>query len=321
MMKRLRAAFVATAIGALTLSVVACKKPGAGDPCREIGRTTCIDAAHALACRGFSWHADRCLGPRACSEHDGTTECDQTVAEENDTCGEHAQLVCTPDKKAMLRCDGAKFHEVATCRGANGCDAGHGRTTCDVRSAREGDPCVTSDEPAHACTETNDVELACIDGVFMRWSECHGEKGCRASFHDVTCDQSVAAEGAPCHSWIDTCSLDRKSMLHCSDSRNGHWTAKAACGGPHGCAPRPNTEHVDCDQTIANVGAPCNLTSGLKACTPDHKSMLACGVAEDAAGTRDRHRHDTCAIGPRSMVVESKCPHKCEVTESYYECI
>jgi hypothetical protein len=328
-MRLLRSAAIGAALVALGVSTVACKKPGAGDPCREIGRATCVDAAHALSCRGYSWHLDRCLGAHACSEHDGTTTCDQTIAEENDTCGERGKLTCTADHKAMLRCDGAKFHEASTCRGANGCDAEHGRATCDTRIAREGDSCIVAEDPRqhHACNETESTELACVEGVFVRWNECRGEKKCHATLDGVViCDESLANAGDPCHTWGQTCSADRRFALQCSDMMNGHWTERAGCEGPRGCRPGEQPGYVSCDQSMSHVGAPCNLTGGSRACTRDGKTMLYCGALDESAavetssGKRSTHRRDTCAIGPRGMLAERTCPHKCEVTDTYWEC-
>jgi hypothetical protein len=220
----------------------------------------------------------------------------------------------------MLRCDGAKFHEASSCRGANRCDAEHGRATCDTRTAREGDHCVASDDPAHACTADLNTELACVDGVFVRWKECRGEKKCRSSFAGVACDDSVALEGDPCHAAGTTCSVDRKSALQCTDMLNGHWRTLAACGGLRGCRPGAQEAYVDCDQSMANLGAPCNLTGGARACTPDGKTMLYCGAVDPAVTARANVRHDTCAMGPRAMIAERSCPHKCEVTDTYWQC-
>jgi hypothetical protein len=317
-MRVVRGAAIAAALLVLGLSTVACKKPGAGDPCRDIGRTTCVDSTHALSCRGYSWHLDRCLGPHACSEQEGA--CDQSVAEKDDTCGERGKLTCTADHQTMLRCDGAKFHEASSCRGANGCDAEHGRATCDTRIAREGDACIASDEqPAHACTADSNTELACVDGVFIRWKECRGENKCRSSFKGVTCDDSVALEGDPCHAGGTTCAVGRRAALQCSDALNGHWRKQASCLGPGGCRPGQYEGYVSCDQTVSTLGAPCNLSSGSRSCTEDGKTMLYCGAVEPIP-SRTNQRHDTCAMHPRAMIAERSCPHKCEVTDSYYEC-
>jgi hypothetical protein len=66
-------------------------------------------------------------------------------------------------------------------------------------------------------------------------------------------------------------------------------TAASSCRGPGGCHVDLATSKVDCDDTIAEVGDPCDEPRRIT-CAADHKAELVCTGAKDSrasAGARD----------------------------------
>lgn len=111
--------------------------------------------------------------------------------------------------------------------------------------------------------------LVCLD---KKWEPlaCRGAKGCAADGDRTLCDEDVAREGDACNRSGETCSEDKKSMLHCEKN---HWKLVESCGGPKACAVVDKS--VQCDSTSAKEGDPCARES-THACAGDKRSHLAC---------------------------------------------
>ena len=74
----------------LTVLAASCKqRPKPGDVCAatDMGHGLCLDPAHALACRAFTWRLDACGGPIGCTPQGAEARCDQRTAAEGDSCG------------------------------------------------------------------------------------------------------------------------------------------------------------------------------------------------------------------------------------------
>jgi hypothetical protein len=190
------------------------RAPMAGDPCAGPARVRggyCLDAEHVLTCRAFTWHVDACRGPRGCA----ALQCDQSVAEEGDTCGNNGALACSPGRRELLRCTGSTMAIAQTCRGDRGCyrETPDSDPLCDVGPAEVGDACEV--EGARCGVDGKSV-IGCgpTSRHYALQKSCKGPKGCfqfsafataeqqrekdHCSIGAVACDVSVGDVGEPC---------------------------------------------------------------------------------------------------------------------------
>jgi hypothetical protein len=178
-----------------------------------------------------------------------------------------------PEAEAGAAHTAAAWTEVA-CRGTGGCARHGGADDCDDTVATEGDPCPRGPPVDYACGADAALALACDGGHFALWRACRGPEACRVvDGKDIHCDTSLGQEGDPCgRSGTYACSADRKTMLVC----NGRALAAAsACSGPAGCQVQRDSHKVDCDDSVAVEGDPCDEARRIT-CSTDHKSELVC---------------------------------------------
>lgn len=126
----------------------------------------------------------------------------------------------------------------------------------------------------YACSADGSRALACAAGHFALWRACRGPEACRViDGKDVQCDTSLGQEGDPCgKAGTYACSQDRKTMLVCNGST---LAAASSCSGPGGCQIQRAGHRVDCDDSVAAEGEPCDQTRRIT-CSADHKSELVC---------------------------------------------
>lgn len=216
----------------LVIFLTACKsRPKAGDLCAgpDMGHGACIDPAHALSCRAFTWRLDACRGPAACTPQGEAVHCDQRVADEGDSCGDDARA-CSADGTKLLQCDGARMTAVRSCRGPRGCHHDEGEPACDQGAAEIGDPC---DADGSHCASDGHAILRCAPSHhYVLERACPGARGCFRGEKDLVCDVSLGDVGATCTgeggAW---CSRDGKQENTChAGSLVKEQTCRTRCG-------------------------------------------------------------------------------------------
>jgi hypothetical protein len=224
--------------------------------------------------------------------------------------GRDRAVVCDPDANGSTNrtnggANGGVWADVP-CRGPRGCGrlSNSGNTAsadeCDDTVASENDACPRNPALDYACTADHSKALVCKEARFALWRNCRGPAGCEiVDGRNVHCDTSAGEAGDPCEKQgTYACSVDAKAMLVCSGSA---LTPASSCGGPGACSINRDTHKVDCDDTMADVGDPCDEPRRIT-CAPDHKAELVCVSAQDGgapgkyAKRRDCKRTD-CRIG------------------------
>jgi hypothetical protein len=197
------------------------------------------------------------------------------------------QLVCAGNDRAVV-CDSSAWVEVP-CRGQRGC-ARHGDADeCDDTIAQGGDRCPRNPPLDYACSADHATALVCDGGRFTLWRDCRGPDKCQiVDGRNLHCDTTLGAPGDPCaQQGTYSCSVDRTAMLSC----DGNVLALASsCRGPDGCRIQRDARKVDCDDSVALEGDPCDQPKRI-ACAVDHKSELVC-AASKYAKKRDCRRSD-----------------------------
>jgi hypothetical protein len=89
-----------------------------GAACSKEGEHACgSDAKSTVRCSGGTWQDDqRCRGPRGCVERGDQVQCDDTLAEVGDRCGDDGDRACSTDRKARLECKGHKMAFDKQCK-------------------------------------------------------------------------------------------------------------------------------------------------------------------------------------------------------------
>ncbi len=187
-------------------------------------------------------------------------------------CKVQNQLACGGDDRAMV-CESGTWVEVP-CRGPHGC-ARHGDSDeCDDTVATSGDPCPRAPPLDYACTADRSAALACKEGRFALWRACRGPDRCEiVDGRNLRCDTTLGESGDPCEKQgTYSCAVDRKARLEC----NGTALAPvSSCRGPEGCRIQHDALRVDCDDSLAVEGDPCDQAKRI-ACAVDRKSELVC---------------------------------------------
>ncbi len=175
------------------------------------------------------------------------------------------------------------------CAGKGGCARREGVDDCDDTVGAEADPCPRGPPVDYACTADGARALACDDGRFGLWRACRGPDGCRVvDGKNIGCDTTLGQPGDPCgQTGTYACSVDRKTMLACDGAA---LVAASSCSGPAGCQIQRETHHVDCDDSVAVEGDPCDQAKRIT-CSADHKSELVC-TGGRYAKKRDCRRTD-----------------------------
>lgn len=207
------------------------------------------------------------------------------------SCKIETKEVCTDEKKALV-CHDAKWEEIA-CKGEKGCQRNGNDSTCDQSVAGDGDRCNLVGD--FVCTQDKQAMLECKGNKWTLVQGCLGERACVIEAKKVTCDNSIANAGDGCREEDDyACSPDKKSALVC---KQGKFTVASKCSGKGGCkvgGDKASGFKVECDDSIANVGDPCEKDSHY-ACAPDEKQIVKCVnkkfVADDKCKGREK-----CAV-------------------------
>jgi hypothetical protein len=203
------------------------------------------------------------------------------------------QVACAGLDRAFV-CEGAAPGGAAvwtevSCKGARGCARRGGADDCDDTVASEGDPCPGSPPLDYACTADGARALACTKGRFGLWRACRGPEGCRVTDgQNIQCDTTLGEPGDPCtQNGAYACSADRKTMLTCNGTA---LAAASSCSGPEGCQIERESHRVDCDDSAAAEGDPCDQARRIT-CSADHKVELVCAEGHYAR-KRDCRRAD-----------------------------
>lgn len=147
------------------------------------------DGTRALACTDGSYRLWRaCRGADGCRIVDGRNiQCDTSLGEPGDPCGQRGTYACSADRTTLLTCDGGALQPASSCRGPDACHIqreGH-RVDCDDAVATVGDPC---DQPARiACSTDHMTELVCTAGKYEKKRVCR-RTACRLEGSELYCD-------------------------------------------------------------------------------------------------------------------------------------
>jgi hypothetical protein len=203
------------------------------------------------------------------------------------------QLVCGGADRALV-CEpapsgGSTVWLEIPCKGAKGCARRTDGDECDDTVAGDGDPCPRSPPLDYACTSDHARALFCKDGRYALWRACRGPEGCQVEGgRNVRCDTTLGERGDPCaQPGTYACSSDSKAMLLCDGSS---LTAASSCRGPDGCHIQRDTRNVECDDSLAQEGDPCDQPKRI-ACAADRKAELVC-LEGRYAKKRDCRRTD-----------------------------
>jgi hypothetical protein len=205
-----------------TASSIGCK-PSPGGECKVEAKEVCLDEKRALACHAGKWEEMSCRGPTGCSKVGSEDICDQSVAEDKETCNLADDYICTGDNKGMLQCTNNKWTFVQTCLGDRGCVMADKKVTCDNSIANVDDACREEDD--YACTPDKQAALVCRGGKFVPAAPCKGPKACRItgskdSGFKVECDDSLASAGDACEKEEHfSCTADERAILKCKNKR------------------------------------------------------------------------------------------------------
>ncbi|HEY4015084.1 MAG TPA: hypothetical protein VGM06_17190 [Polyangiaceae bacterium] len=182
------------------------------------------------------------------------------------------QLLCTGGDRAVV-CESSAWFEVP-CRGPHGCARRGDSDECDDTVAVTGDACPRTPPLDYACTNERSAALVCRDGRFALWRDCRGPERCEiVDGRNLRCDTTLGELGDPCEKQgTYACAVDRKTMLACDGSK---LVAASSCRGPDGCRVQRDARKVDCDDSLAVEGDPCDQPKRI-ACAVDRKSELMC---------------------------------------------
>jgi hypothetical protein len=201
-------------------------------------------------------------------------------------------LVCEPARAEGGTPTGATAWAEVPCRGARGCAHRAETDECDDTVAVEGDACPLDPPLDYACTADKGKALVCKDGRYSLWRACRGPEGCVVEGgRNIKCDTTLGEPGDPCaQQGTYACSSDRTAMLLCDGSVLG---AASSCRGPRKCLVDRESHKVDCDDSLAQEGDPCDQPKRI-ACAVDRKAELVC--AEGKYGRKRECRRTDCRL-------------------------
>ncbi|HXN33637.1 MAG TPA: hypothetical protein VN894_17330 [Polyangiaceae bacterium] len=195
--------------------------------------------------------------------------------------------MCTGTDRAVI-CNSDTWVEVP-CRGQRGCARRGDSDDCDDTIAADGDSCPRNPPLDYACTADRSEALICKEGRFALWRSCRGPDRCEmVDGRTLHCDTTLGAPGDPCaQRGTYSCSVDQKAMLVCDGST---LVPASSCRGSEGCHIQRGARKVDCDDSVALEGDPCDQSKRI-ACSIDRKSELVCSAGKYAK-KRDCRRSD-----------------------------
>jgi hypothetical protein len=187
-------------------------------------------------------------------------------------CRVENQLVCIGDDRAVA-CNSGTWVELP-CRGVHGCGRRGESDDCDDTIALDGDACPRNPPIDYACTADRGEALLCKEGRFGLWRACRGPDKCEVvDGRNLRCDTRAGEPGDPCgQRGTYSCTPDHSAMLLCDGTALAF---ASSCRGPKGCATAPGEGQVECDDSVAIEGDPCDRPKRI-ACSVDRKSELVC---------------------------------------------
>jgi hypothetical protein len=188
------------------------------------------------------------------------------------TCTKEWATECL-DKNNAVMCVSSKWEAIA-CRSVTGCmDMGSdGNDSCSNDTQNVGEPC--KEEGNYGCSTDQKAILKCDSKHWTKVDDCNGQHGCVSNAQGASCDKGTQTVGASCtadNEGNGSCTPDARALLVC---KSGKMVVGATCKGMHGC--RQMGSKLDCNQTIADVGDPCEGYEGKYACSTDKKTRLSC---------------------------------------------
>lgn len=156
----------------------------AGDACLDDGAVCAADKKAMVSCKSKKIQVTACLGAKGCVEGATVIDCDTTIQTLGAEC-EGEEVACTPDKKQILRCVGAKFVLGQNCRGAKACSVSGQKISCDEGDQADGEPC--SPDGNYACTTDKKSLLKCTAFKWKVDEKCKAKKICQTKGDEVGC--------------------------------------------------------------------------------------------------------------------------------------
>jgi hypothetical protein len=147
------------------------------------------DNKKALVCRDGRYHLWRqCRGPNACSIQGATVDCDTSLSEAGDPCGQPGSFTCSVDRKWMFTCKDDHLEAASSCRGPKECvtNAATKKVECDDSVALEGDACNHQD--GESCSVDSKAMLVCKDHQYVQKRACKRKGGCVVKNGEIYCD-------------------------------------------------------------------------------------------------------------------------------------
>ena len=201
----------------------------------------------------------------------GLGACKKKTAKAGDACKTEWATDCV-DKSNALVCVSGKLEAIA-CRDVTGCmDMGDGNDNCSSGGHQVGKPCKEEGDPG--CSADSKAMLKCNSKHWKKESDCRGQLGCVSNAHGAKCDEGTGNAGDPCTADNEgnaACTADGKTLLIC---HGGKMVVGATCKGMNGC--RQMGTKLDCNETLADLGDPCEGYDGKYACASDKKTRLVC---------------------------------------------
>jgi hypothetical protein len=184
-------------------------------------------------------------------------------------------------------CHSGLWVEVS-CKGKGGCVHQGNADECDDTSGALGDPCPPGPPVDYACTGDSRSALVCKDGRFALWRNCRGKAGCAfTSGRHLNCDTTLGESGDACEAaGTYSCSADQTQMMVCDGKALG---VASSCKGPLGCHFDRDEHKVDCDDTLAREGDPCDRPNRIT-CGPNGQVELVCANGDAGAPTYTKKR-------------------------------
>ena len=197
--------------------------------------------------------------------------CKKKAMKAGDPCKTEWATDCVDKKNAMV-CVNGKLEAIA-CRDITGCmDMGDGNDNCDNTTHNVGEPCKKDGD--YECSVDTKAMLKCDSKHWTKIDDCKGQHGCVSNAKGATCDKGSGNVGDPCTSDQENtgaCTPDGKSLILC---HSGKMVLGSTCKGLNGC--RQAGTKLDCNNTVADVGDPCEGDEGKPACGTDKKTHLVC---------------------------------------------
>jgi hypothetical protein len=155
-----------------------------GDPCLDDEAQCSADKKAMVSCKNKKIEVHKCLGAKGCAEGATMIECDTSIQTAGEAC-EGEDVACTPDKKQILKCKGAKFAIAENCRGPKACSVDGRKISCDSGEQAVGDVC--SSDGDYACQTDKKAVLKCAGSKWVVEEKCSAKKNCVTRGNEVGC--------------------------------------------------------------------------------------------------------------------------------------